>query len=183
MYRYTIYLSIYPYLRELGELEDLAVGVEPGHDHLVHPGQHARDVLGRLARADAHFGAEAERMAAEPEEARLERDARAGAGLGEYHGEGLVRKRLVRARLHGLDLLGQLEHLAHLSAAQVVDVQEVALAGGQRRVAVGRAEARRPSPCHRRTSGVRWERHRAHGEGRRRRREENQRHRGREVPN
>ena len=97
-------------------------------------------------------------MAAEPPEARLKGDASAAARLGEDHCEGLVRKRPVARSAGGerrLDPLCEVEHLAHLGGAQVVDVQKVALPGRELRLAVGGGQHRRALTCRPAADGVR----------------------------
>ena len=124
--------------RVLRQLEHVRVREEARHDDVVHRGEHAGDVLGRLVLADADLLAEAQGVAAKAEETGLERHARAGGRLHEDHRERLVSKWLVvvpRFALDDrLDLLGELEDLAELGAAQVIHVQKVALIRRERRV-------------------------------------------------
>eukprot|EP00967_Tisochrysis_lutea_P142510 scaffold263392_cov30-Tisochrysis_lutea.AAC.1 len=115
------------HLGELGELDDVLVSIQPRHDHLIHRGEHARDVLGGLARADANLCSEAERVPSEPVEARFEGDARAAAGLCEYHRERAPCERPVLSALeHSLDVLRELEDFPQLRGGEVIHMEEMA---------------------------------------------------------
>jgi hypothetical protein len=101
------------------------VGERADHDAVHVAREHAGRVLDGLAPADLDVaGREEQRVPAELERPHLERDAGAGAALGEDHAQRLAGERAVgiRAPLHQG---GQVEQGADLSFREIRDGQKV----------------------------------------------------------
>ena len=116
-------------LRELGQLLDVAMPEQPGHDHRSPARQVGGDILDRRALAQADVGLrQIHGVAAQLLNRRFERHAGAKRRLLEYERDRAVFHRADRGRRDVPALFqvrGEVEHLADLRIAQVVDGQNV----------------------------------------------------------
>ncbi len=112
---------------EAGQLLDLGVAVGADHDPVDIAGQHPGGVRNRLTPPDLDvLAGEEEGLAAQLVGPDLEGDAGAGGRLGEDHRQRLAGEGGLPI-LPPLHPLGQIEELLDLLAAEVGDLQEVAL--------------------------------------------------------
>ena len=116
----------------LGQLEEVVVGEQAGHDHVVVARHHPGDVLDSLTFADRDvIRSQVNGVTAHAKEAGFKRDAGAGRRFGENHGHAVVPERLVvlAPRKARLDLPGQLEGRPDLVGAKIGHMQKIAFHG------------------------------------------------------
>ena len=116
------------------QVDHVGLGVGADHDRVEVAAEHVAGVSHGLADAQLDVvGVQIERLGAELGDADLERDARAGRGLGEDHADGLAGQQRMRlgTLLGHLELAGQLDQPPDLGRREVVDGEKVAAGEAQ----------------------------------------------------
>ena len=119
--------------RGAGEAFERLVRVRAHHDRIDVAGEHARGVLGRLARADHEVAAvRDERVAAELRHPDFERDARAQARLFEEHPERLAaEQRQLIGAAGAFEMRCHAENRMYLGRREIGDGRGRAAPGGR----------------------------------------------------